>query len=627
MPAATERMRPEHLAIARFEPAIAYTRGSAFLDVVFCDGAGIAAIPGIEIAVEMLQERERTPLIWPAAVEALGGEVLSAIESELLPWLESITLARQANAEIVRRFSDAISHESFERARSARFLAAAPYADVLAAMAPYVYAERFNGERVGIDDALGATGAALLAAHGASVECELGDAAVNAFAATWFCRGVYGGVQSREYDITIGVDRAVADAPARIVLNGIGAPAHTVTVPHAVPADIMFSFDPDDAPPAREFAVIASEPQVRGPAAYALTEAAGGSSGKIVLLMRDDYARAPDADTDEAQALAGRLRAEGFAAELLAVSAVTGDTRADFVHAFGTEHGIAEALASFKARGTPCVITPYASPGQGDATRGGAAISRAIFVNSRDEGTLEEQLAFFERGLLRIDARPEASAEAACAAAHVILAQSAAEELRLREIAGGDAPIVRTDGHLGAAPVHLDPIGPAAGTKPFVLVHAPIEWASNVVLLARVAARRGIALVVAGPAVDLDALIAARSIAPATFLHIASPTEGQLEALYRSARVYADVSWRFRGAHRVRRAAASGCALLLSRTGGGRDVDVAGGFVEAAAEASLDSGLASCWERGEPAVRVAPADAFAPTIAAYAAALQAGATA
>lgn len=619
IPQARERVRVQHLAFARFEPSMSYMRPSGMLDVVFCDGEAVTVIPFADVVVEMLQERERTPIVWPAAVEDLAPH-LAQIEAALLPWLQSLTLARQLNSETVRRFSDVISGEEFDRARSARFLGAASYTDVLPALAPYAYAMRFDGA-VALRDRYGASGGAVLAATGARVDALLEDRATEVFASKWFARDIYGEAPAGRYGVAIGPAAWDVESAARISVDSADSADLTVRVATPAPADVMISFDREDSPPIFEFGVRATETPLRAAPEYAIAAPAGGSSGKILLLLRDGFEAKPNADSDEACALASRLRAEGFEAHLVTPSTAGEGAHADLIHAFGMDDAVAQTLSRFKQRGTPTVLTPAAVP-RGTEGAWGTEIVHILFTGLRDEASLEEQLGMFERRLLQTDSPSIDPLAGACAAAHVVLARSAGEELRLRETLGPAKAVVRADGHLGEEPAAPVPLGACVGTRPFIFAHAPVTWESNLVLLARVAYALGIPLVVAGPSADLDAVITARAVAPGLFIHLQAPSEGHLETLYRTARVYADVSWRSHGAHRVRRAATSGCALLLSGLGGGADFLPQPDLADPASESSLTQALQRVWTTSAATAPYVPVDAFGGIIAAYAAALQ-----
>jgi hypothetical protein len=174
---------PKNLAIARFEPTMQLMTGGGVVDLIFSDGDAVAVIPLIEVSPQMLLERELTPIMWPAAYSVLPREHLEALETQIVPWLQSLAFARQLNREEIRAFSSRLPHEVFERARAANFLGAASYTQMSQACAPYVYAMRFaqKNKRVRICDANGGTGAALLAAR-ADIRADLRSDELNALA-------------------------------------------------------------------------------------------------------------------------------------------------------------------------------------------------------------------------------------------------------------------------------------------------------------------------------------------------------------------------------------------------------------------------------------------------------------
>lgn len=622
LPESATLVRADRLAVVRFEPVTNHVRGAAVLDLLFSDGERVAAVPYVCVTPEMLLERERTPMVWPQAASALGWETLDELERLILPWLESHALARQANNELVRRFSDAIAEERFEAARAAGFLGAATYAGCMIASAPYVYASRFVPEqRVAVRDARGGTGAALLAPRAQSVRADLGSSDLNALAAQWFGRNIFGPLEDRPYDVCI-CENGASPVPAavQITLDSCAPDALRVEVATPVPTDVLISFDPEDASAARVFGVHAPEPLLRTSTGGLSRAAVGGSAGTIVLLMREGFERSADADVDAAHALASRLRAEGFHAELASPSALADDASADLVHAFSVESDAAAVLERFHRRGVPVVISANTAP-DADEAKTAPLVTNAIFARTSDEGALCEHLELFERRMLK-GAVSGSESEAAQGYGFVdaAIARSAPEEARLRDDFRFAGEIVRGAGYLAGETAEPQPIGGIVGTQPFVFVHAPVEWRTNLALLMRAAAPRRMPVVVAGAAVDVDALMTARSFAPDLLIHVPSPAPGQIEALYRSARVYADVSWFSRGLHRVWRAAFSGCSLVLSRRSCAAELWPSAAQADPASVSSLGAALERAWAGDSRIDAGTPPDPFSSIISAYAAA-------
>jgi glycosyltransferase involved in cell wall biosynthesis len=188
---------------------------------------------------------------------------------------------------------------------------------------------------------------------------------------------------------------------------------------------------------------------------------------------------------------------------------------------------------------------------------------------------------------------------------------------------------------------HLTPCEPdsdwtaAAGTAPFVFVHAPIEPRNNQYLIVRAAMHAGLPVLMAGPVADTTYFQAVKRISGERVAFIGDVPPGTASALYRRARVYADLSWMPYGLARVAAAGASGCALVLAR--GGNAADLFGTSAWTADPCSVDSialALGDAWmhaaeerEVASGAGRIAawadPAAALRATVQAYAAAQQA----
>lgn len=599
-----------HLAAARLEPIVRGLRGGCMLDLVFCAGERVAVVPFIEIAPEMLVQREASPFVWPhEAAQAVSEDAAAGVESALLPWVESLTLARQLNAETVRFFGDAAARELFAAAREAAFLGARPYADVLKDAAPYLYAVRFaENRRICVRDPQGACGSALLSRHAREVRADLGEARRNEVAQRWFGKALFGALDANaSYDVAICPARHdAAEADVRIVLDGPrGEDGAIVEVATPVPTDVMLSFDPQDAPICRTFSVHVRTPQTLRPSLLAPgSQASGGSAGRILFVMRDDYARVPDADTDEAEALASLLRAEGFSVDLAPASAAL-PAAYDLVHAFtlARVNELAAPLAAAQSAGTPVVLTPFL---QDVSAQGawGTGIMRALLRVAADETDLEDNLALLEQrrlegpGLSAKRQEPvpgyDAAVRTALQRAGAVLTASAEEER-----------LVRAFGYTGLV-MRCGPCLPAreaasaqtcAGTGDFVFAHAPLEARSNLLLLVRAAIAARVPLIAAGPVVEPEYVLALREQADERVVILAEPDAATAEALYRRARVYADVSWAPFGTHRALRAAASGAAVVAAKGGPVPSVLGNEGIWEAdpASQASIAIALGDAW--------------------------------
>lgn len=571
---ASERLRSivtaDNLAVARFEPTVHFATGGAFLDLVFFDGDAIAVLPLLEVTPQMLLERELTPLIWPAACAALPRERLEALEAQIIPWLESLAFARQLNREVIRMFSSRRAYELFERARAAKLLGAATYTQTIEASAPYVYAMRFaDGKRVRIADPDGGTGAAVMATR-ADVRADLQNPELNALARTWFGANIFGNADGG-CDVAVcahGV--SVPDAPIRIVLDECPAGARLVHVARPVPADVMFSYDPDDSTAARSFGVFTAAERAIRDRFDGGAPVAGGSAGRILLLVRENWQSMPDADVDEACALAERLRAEGFTVRVCGPAAALREREpADMVHVFTLHHAgeMLEAVKGYASFGTPVVATA-ALPRVLNDTLGTPFTLLSGFAIG-DETTILDRLELLELHALHaasVESEPRQGYSDAIRALlphiSVVVVNSQTEEDALRNVYRYTGSILRADPTVASA--EPEPVAHLTGGRPFTLLHAPIESAANIPLLARAAAECGIPLVACGPTADAVVQRTAAQILGPDFVHIPRPSPGELESLYRTARLFIDVSWMPRGLSRIARAIACGCPVLVS---------------------------------------------------------------
>jgi hypothetical protein len=615
------------LSVARFEPTVEDgVNGGALLDLVFVKGESVAVVPFIRVQPSFLLQRERTPLIWPSAARDLGIDTLLEIENEVLPWLQSLSLARQQNAEAVRSFGNMHAAPLFEYAREAGFLGAVRYGDLMPAFAPYVYAARFgDGCSVGIEDDAGATGAVMLARRGNVVRADLGSGARNALATSWFGSPLFGSAAG-VHDVVIMRPRSKLQAHrVQIILDATREEeGRSVSVASAVPADIFVSFDPDDASVARTFCVqVMDDITLRAARPAEPPEPQGGSSGTVLMIMRDGFERSSDADVDEAHGLAARLRAEGFTVDMRSASAIRSDDRPDLVHAFSVaDPAIDAALKHFHRRGLPVVANTNLPANPAEAAWGPGIVA-AMHSRASDEALAAEYFELIALRKLRTeDATPDG---AFSALAHVDVAIVAApgEEAQLRSQLPFHGEIVRYSPMPGPQPDAASDIAALVGTAPFVLVHAPVEWRTNLPLLARAAAARGMALVAAGPVVDFPSLRHAAQQAPESVIHIPNPAPDEVEALYRAARVYADVSWAPRGIGRIARAAASGCRLLLASFSFAHEVWPNAVTADPGSLESISAALDEAWNAAVPAQSLSGNDLFSAAIFAYSRALQA----
>jgi hypothetical protein len=388
--------------------------------------------------------------------------------------------------------------------------------------------------------------------------------------------------------------------------------------------DVLFSFDPEDSSPARTFGVF---PPAGAPLRDRFGDGAppaGGSAGRIVLLVRENWQSAPDADVDEAFALADRLRAEGFTVRVCGPAAALQDGEApDMVHVFTLHHAgeLLEAVERYASFGTPIVATA-GLPRILNDTVGTPYMLMAGF-GLADEITILDRL-----DLLELHARQAAFTESEPRQGYadairsllrhvaVVLVNAEAEEQALRNTYRYDGSVLRAAPMAPSAePVRITHL---TGDRPFAFVHAPIERSTNILLLARAAAACGIPLVACGPTTEPVVQRTAAEMLGADFIHIAQPANGELESLYRTARLFVDVSWMPRGLSRIARAVACGCPALVSDRSHALSLwpDMTG--APPGTFSALQEALARLWAAPHPVRAKSGADAFLSVVSAYA---------
>lgn len=597
-----------HLVSARIEPLI---RGGALLDLVCCDGERVAVIPCVELDTAMLMEIEMSAFIWPhEPARILGDGAVSEFERALGPWIESLTLARQLNEETIRAFGDRDADALVSTAREAGLVGAASYTRVFEDLAPYVYAARFaqNG-KVAVRDARGGSGTALLAACAREVQADFETDGRRALVERWLGRTL----SAIEPDIIFDVavyrhDSARIDARSRIVLDAPRGEGAYLEVSTPIPMDLTVSFE-GGSPACRGFAAHHAQPTLRPTFVPAAPAASGGSSGRIVMVLRNDYNRAPDSDTDEAQAMAQLLRAEGFAVDIAAASAAL-PAGYDLVHAFTLARvdELGPVLESAHASGTPIVLSPLLHDVSAQGSWG-TGIVRSVLRLDIDETDLEDNLRLIASrrlegpGLSSKRQEPfagyDAAVRRALQLAGAVLARPGEEETLLRSF-GYLGEIVPSSPCVFATRTPASDAPPVAGD--FILAHVPLEARSNLLLLVRAAASARLPLVVAGSITEPDFTATVRDQAGDQVIFLPEPDAATAQTLYRSARVYADVSWVRFGAHRLIRAAACGAVLVTAQDAGVRDVIGPEAVWEAdiASQESIALALADAWMHASP---------------------------
>jgi hypothetical protein len=613
-------MRADTLAFARLEATIANdSLGGGVVDLVFLDGQHVAVLPFIHVQVGYVFQRESSPMVWPAASRALGAAIIAQLEDAVLPWLEARLLARYSGADGLRAFKGEPERELFDSAAGAGLIGAAPYRDLLPPFAPYVYAARFaQGRSIGIRDTRGANGAAMLAGLAKNVRADLTDVRRNELCRRWFGSEIFGEIET-PCEVALSPDGTLAAQDVQIVLNETPQNGNAlISVAAPVPTDLMVSFDPQDAPVVQRFSVHAKTGMAAREIAPApQAGASGGSSGAILLLLREGYERAPDGDVDEALTLAQRLRAEGFTVDVRTPSSYDPQAHVDLVHAFGVADAtLPGTLQGLRERGVPVVLTPHMPVNFREAVWG-PQIVNAVYQRCADDGSLDEYLELIAaRKLNNPSEPPPAPAAAALAAADVVLVNTQAEERRLRETQGFAREAVRYV-PCPAAPQPLAPIGAITGLREFVLLHAPMEARSNFRLFSRAAATLGMPVVAVGNVVSPAEVRGATAAAPELIAHFPAVTDGELESLYRTARVYADVSWAPRGLHRVGRAALAGCRLVVSSAGPGPQFFPSAYSADPASVQSMQTALQAAWTSARPQALPTGPDLFSAAVYAY----------
>jgi len=610
------------LAAVRIEPVLRRRRPMFALDLYLSGAGGDAVVPLVLADPPAVVDRDRDPLIWPAAF-AGGDEVAEALAARILPHLERLVLAGEPVAEHVVAFAPA---PRFEAARAAGCFGAAPLREALARLAPYRYARRFaRGRSVAIDAADAVGGWALLrSVAAAGVAARRRDPV----ACAWY--GEPPEAPGRAEVAIVARDADAGEAPCVLRLDAEGP--NRIDVVDPLPLDVGIVFDPAEGPVRRWFAV------ERAPEPVTLTPvppyvAAGGSAGRIaVVLGRGDAARLPSADTDEAAALVEALAAEGFSAFLADSPAdVAG---ADLVHLVGTRDGArARAVAeAARAAGAPLAVHAYEERAE-DGGWWGAAVTRHCFDYGADERDVESYLELLARRAVSIGpagagepyAPPAADLDGVAAAlreAAVVFVASAAEAEHVRR-RGCAAPIELVPPLARTAAAAA--IGALVGGDPFALVHAPVAPHANQLLVARAAADAAIPLVIAGPVADGAYLELIREFAgPGAVVLAGEPEPGVASALRCAAAVAVDVAWLGCGGSRLAAASLAGAQLVVA---GGRSIEAAAHRCDPGDLRSVARALGAAWDeaprsrartRAEAFERFAPAAAVRAVVRGYA---------
>ncbi|MDE2482981.1 MAG: hypothetical protein KGN02_12430 [bacterium] len=595
-------LRVESLVVARFEP-MSSLRLEGYVDLVFERDDAWLVVPMLRVDGVSVMVPELAPIAWPSHVADLAGADTDAIDERIAGWLRSVSLARFVNDEQVRFFrSEPHLRDTFDRAREATLFGAAPLGDVLRSVGPAVYAQRLARDRsVALVGAQAPNGSAVLSSVARELAWTTGDARLDDLARRWF-----GGVASepvrseRRYDLYVGPRDHALDAPTSVFLDVARDGERAVVAVEPIPSDVMVSFDAEDAPSARAFAVTEAAVPLR--LSRAIEPSRGGTSaGTIALVVRDDAERTPDADLDAARELARSLRAEGFDASVEIAGRVD-PARVDVIHVFDLRHGAAmvQLLRDAEAAGTPVVVTPYADDRRDEAMVG-ASGSISIPRSSNDTVVFDEYArAFASRRIsnLRSGVWYDDAASVLLARAGAAIVSSQAEAIFLRERFGYDRTTVPI-----AATIPLerpsDRIASLVGPDDFVLIHAPIEARCNQLFAVMAAERLGLPIVLLGPVADVEYYrYVNEGSGPRTVqLRDHELTPAEIAGLYGRARVVADVGWSARGLHRLARGGATGAALVANLSGYANDLwgDLAV-LVDPASLDAIAEALRLAWE-------------------------------
>ncbi|MBV8245130.1 MAG: hypothetical protein JOZ38_04340 [Candidatus Eremiobacteraeota bacterium] len=609
----TARLRelavPERLAAIRVEPVLHQSKPSTVLELLFRDDKRFAVVPLILVHAPMVLEPECEPFIWPeSAASVLDEKTAQALSERVMPWFLARCLSRQLNEELVH-FIDESARGAFERARALRFVGATPLRDAIDAMVPYVYATRFAFARsVVVDDAAGWSGAALLSRTAGRLFVQASEEDRD-FAHSWF------GIPFAQPDEGVAADVAIGPAErierygaaTKITLDGANGMTHAIASVRGVPLDITFSFDPGEGRHGRTFGVKTVERALRTPASGQPPPPIGGSSGRILLGIPAGTLQSRDGDFDSAMELARRLRAEGFTVDVSSDPASVAQGY-EFVHVFSLQ--LPSDAAAFLSAARDARIPSALTADLCDVANRlwwGTGMAPNIFKITADEQNLQNYAELLVRRQLATaeydpDVRQypyaeyESRVREALALAGTVFVSGPAEERLIRETFGRTGSIRIVPPYVNTT-VPTAPATALVGDGDFVFVHAPIRPRCNQLMIARAAMRVDLPVVFAGRIEDEDYAERIREFSDERVRMLVDPSDGEVAALYRCARVYADCAWIPFGLQRVARAALSGCALVLGSHNYAVELWGPVGIwaVDPASEASIAVGLGDAW--------------------------------
>lgn len=572
---------PDALAAARLEPIISM-RHEAVLDLTFARDNEYCAISFAIVEGVMLLERQRDAIVWPRwAADLLGERVLDSVAERLDPWLRARVLARCENSEVVRMFSDDARFEhDFAQARVAGLCGAADLLTVCRSLAEALYALRFApGKRVGIFHSAGANAAALLAGRAACVEFDAGGVEAFAFARRWFSTLEFEDTTpGARYDLTIGSCAVRLEAPTRIVAvtgdaddSDDGKQGLRVNVARPVPLATLVSYDSEDSVLDAMLEVVTPASPARA-TSMATVASVGGSAGRIALLVRDDCARIPDADSDAIGVMMERLTGEGFDVTVAPTSKTVRASDCDLLHVVGHRHAAATIaqIVELRRAGVPVVVTPYLDDPAGAGRWGINATNAMLRAGAYDAvaefyaGALAARKLVAEVPLPTSPPGIDENVRSLLQYANGFIVTSPEEAERIHEDYGVKGPTT-------IAPAFFDLCAPKSvdariGTQEFVFVHGPFDPSGNVLAIVLAAQRERFPVVVTGAVANGEYYAHTMAALDERSLYLPESELGprDLAGLYGSARVYAEASWAGSGLHRLARAAAAGAAIVAS---------------------------------------------------------------
>lgn len=590
----------ENLVAVRLEPVYSL-RFEAYMDALFEKNGKWLVVPMLRVDGVSIMVPETPPVTWPARLAAFNGPQIDRIDTRILPWLRSIAAARLVNDEHVRFFRDTPDlREAYGRARDLDLIGASPYPKVMRSIAPAVYGLRLARDgRAALRGPHAANGAAIL-----STVAERLDVECSQFEREWFAGIEFGAINlGANYSLFVGPRNHPVEARYCIFDDGsIEAGERKVELAEPLPTDVMISFDSQDGPIARTFAVTECGVLVRS-LPFFEPAVMGGSRGRIALVVRDDAERFPDADTDAAEALAKRLCAEGFDATVTIASKVDVD-HTDIAHLFGLRHGasVAELLQATEERGVPLVVKPYADDRSGEAISG-ASGSLLIPRVSSDVITFYDFVAAFERrkiSNLSTGTWYDDISAMIMRRCSVALVAAPSETQFLRERFGYYGGTILAPAWIPLTPPTAD-IGSLIGSDEYILIHAPLEPRCNQVFAVLAAQRLGLPLVLLGPIADVEYYRYINEVAGPLVCQLRDEdlTDAEISGLYARARIVADVSWSARGLDRLARGAAFGAGIVAAASGYTADVwsGLGCSVIDPGSLDSIVEGLRTTWER------------------------------